>query len=40
MPGLHLVAVSDNVGALEFYPRVGFTALASEPGLSAFGMKL
>jgi ribosomal protein S18 acetylase RimI-like enzyme len=38
--GLHLVALSDNLGALEFYRRVGYTALPSEPGLQAFGVKL
>ena len=40
VPGLHLVAVSDNVGALTFYSRIGFTALPSEPGLQAFGVTL
>ena len=38
--GLHLVAVSDNVGALAFYTRVGFITLPSEPGLQAFGVKV
>jgi ribosomal protein S18 acetylase RimI-like enzyme len=40
VPGLHLVAVSDNTGALSFYSRVGFTALPSEPDVQAFGVKL
>lgn len=38
--GLHLVAGIDNVGAVAFYPRVGFTPLPSEPGAQAFGMLL
>lgn len=38
--GLHLVAGADNVGAVAFYPRVGFTALPSEAGVQAFGMRL
>lgn len=38
--GLHLVASADNTAALAFYPRVGFTALASPDGLGAFGMRL
>ncbi|SFS16072.1 Ribosomal protein S18 acetylase RimI [Microbacterium sp. cf046] len=38
--GLHLVASSDNAGALAFYPRVGFTAIPSHPGVQAFGMRL
>jgi ribosomal protein S18 acetylase RimI-like enzyme len=38
--GLHLVPVSDNLGALEFYRRVGYTALPAEPGLQPFGVKL
>jgi ribosomal protein S18 acetylase RimI-like enzyme len=38
--GLHLVPLSDNLGALEFYRRVGYTALPPEPGLQPFGLKL
>ena len=38
--GLHLVASDDNAGALAFYPRVGFAALPSHPGVQAFGMRL
>lgn len=38
--GLHLVASDDNLGALAFYPRVGFTPLPSHPGVQAFGMTL
>lgn len=38
--GLHLVASAENAGALAFYPRVGFTPLASPDGLGAFGMRL
>ena len=38
--GLHLLAASDNEGALAFYPRVGFTPIASHPGVQAFGMRL
>ena len=38
--GLHLVASSDNAGAIAFYPRVGFTAIPSHPGVQAFGMDL
>lgn len=38
--GLHLVASSDNHGAIAFYPRLGFTPLASHAGAQAFGMDL
>ena len=38
--GLHLVASSDNAGAIAFYPRVGFTAIPSHAGVQAFGMQL
>ena len=38
--GLHLVASSDNAGAIAFYPRVGFTAIPSHAGVQAFGMHL
>ena len=38
--GLHLVASSDNNGALAFYPRLGFEPLASPPGVQAFGKAL
>jgi ribosomal protein S18 acetylase RimI-like enzyme len=40
IPGLHLVAGSDNSGALAFYPRVGFTPLPSHEGVQAFGRPL
>ena len=39
VPGVHLVASSDNAGAIAFYPRVGFTPLPWDAG-SAFGMRL
>lgn len=38
--GLHLVASTDNTGAIAFYPRVGFTPIPSHPGVQAFGMDL
>ncbi|MGC5223931.1 N-acetyltransferase family protein [Micromonospora sp. DT81.3] len=38
--GVHLVASEENTGAVLFYPRVGFTALPSEPGSRAFGRLL
>ncbi len=38
--GLHLVASSDNTGALAFYTRLGFAPLPSHPGVQAFGMPL
>ena len=38
--GLHLVADAANTGALAFYDRLGFTRLASHPGVQAFGMPL
>ncbi|WP_169580942.1 GNAT family N-acetyltransferase [Microbacterium thalassium] len=38
--GLHLVASSDNAGAVAFYPRVGFAPLPSHDGVRAFGRRL
>lgn len=38
--GLHLVASTDNTGAIAFYPRVGFTPIPSHAGVQAFGMDL
>jgi ribosomal protein S18 acetylase RimI-like enzyme len=38
--GLHLVAGSDNAGAIAFYPRVGFTAIPSHAGTQAFARTL
>lgn len=38
--GLHLVASSDNAGAIAFYPRVGFAPLPSHEGVQAFGRRL
>ncbi|MHC2999598.1 GNAT family N-acetyltransferase [Microbacterium sp. HJ5] len=38
--GLHLVASSDNAGAVAFYPRVGFAPLPSHDGVQAFGARL
>lgn len=38
--GLHLVASSDNTGALSFYERLGFIPLESHEGVQAFGMPL
>jgi len=38
--GLHLAASADNAGAIAFYPRVGFTAIPSHPGVQAFGLHL
>ncbi|MCR2763910.1 GNAT family N-acetyltransferase [Microbacterium sp. zg.B48] len=38
--GVHLAASTDNAGAIAFYPRVGFTAIPSHPGVQAFGMRL
>lgn len=38
--GVHLSASADNVGAVAFYPRVGFTALPSHDGGRSFGMLL
>ena len=40
MTGLHLVASSDNTGAIAFYPRVGFEPLPSHEGVQAFGRAL
>jgi ribosomal protein S18 acetylase RimI-like enzyme len=38
--GLHLVASSDNTGALAFYPRVGFEPIPSHDGVQAFARLL
>ncbi|WP_020098142.1 GNAT family N-acetyltransferase [Microbacterium sp. 11MF] len=38
--GLHLVASAENTGAMAFYTRLGFAALPSSPGSSAYGMRL
>ncbi|KAA9107636.1 GNAT family N-acetyltransferase [Microbacterium rhizomatis] len=38
--GLHLVASDANLGAIAFYPRVGFTPIPSHKGTRAFGMAL
>ena len=38
--GLHLVASSDNVGALAFYDRLGFTRMPSHSGVQAFSREL
>lgn len=38
--GVHLAASTDNLGAIAFYPRVGFTPLPSHPGVQAFGRDL
>ncbi len=38
--GVHLAASTDNAGAIAFYPRVGFTAIASHAGVQAFGRHL
>ena len=40
VPGLHLVASADNTGAIAFYPRVGFEALASPEGTQVFAKRL
>ncbi|WP_309069650.1 GNAT family N-acetyltransferase [Microbacterium sp.] len=40
VPGLHLAASDRNTGALAFYDRLGFTRLASHPGVQAFAMPL
>ncbi len=40
VPGLHLVAGSDNLGALPFYDRLGFSRLPSPDGVQAFGLTL
>lgn len=40
VPGLHLVASADNVGAVAFYPRVGFDALPSPEGVRVFAKRL
>lgn len=38
--GLHLVAGSENAGAIVFYPRVGFTPLPSPEGVQVFARAL
>jgi ribosomal protein S18 acetylase RimI-like enzyme len=38
--GVHLVASSDNTGALAFYTRLGFAPLPSHAGVQTFGMSL
>ena len=38
--GLHIVASSDNTGAIAFYPHVGFEPLPSHEGVQAFGRAL
>lgn len=38
--GLHLGTDVNNVGAMAFYERLGFTPLASHPGVQAFGIDL
>ena len=38
--GLHLVASSQNTGALAFYTRLGFAPLPSHAGVQAFGITL
>jgi ribosomal protein S18 acetylase RimI-like enzyme len=40
VPGLHLVASSDNAGAIAFYPRVGFEPLPSPEGAQVFATRL
>ncbi|WEK12472.1 MAG: N-acetyltransferase [Candidatus Microbacterium phytovorans] len=40
VPGLHLVASSDNTGALAFYTRLGFAPLPSHAGVQAFAKTL
>lgn len=40
VPGLHLVASSDNTGALAFYPRLGFRPVPSHDGVQAFVIDL
>jgi ribosomal protein S18 acetylase RimI-like enzyme len=38
--GLHVVPGAANAGAVSFYERLGFTRLASEPGIVLFGIEL
>ncbi|MFC6325368.1 GNAT family N-acetyltransferase [Microbacterium koreense] len=38
--GLHLSTSTDNVGALAFYPRLGFVPIGGHPGVQSFGMRL
>ena len=38
--GLHLVASADNVAALGFYDRLGFTRMPSHEGVQAFSLDL
>ena len=38
--GLHLVASTDNPGALPFYTRLGFAPLPSHAGVQAYGIHL
>ncbi|MGX5772917.1 N-acetyltransferase family protein [Microbacterium trichothecenolyticum] len=40
VPGLHLVASSENIGAIAFYPRVGFAPLPSPEGTQVFATRL
>ncbi|MBW9111187.1 GNAT family N-acetyltransferase [Microbacterium trichothecenolyticum] len=40
VPGLHLVASSENTGAIAFYPRVGFAPLPSPEGTQVFATRL
>lgn len=40
VPSLHLVASSDNSGAVAFYERLGFAPLESAPGTRAFALTL
>ncbi|WP_426321146.1 GNAT family N-acetyltransferase [Microbacterium sp. E-13] len=40
VPGLHLVASAENTGAIAFYPRVGFEAIASPEGTQVFAKRL
>ncbi|MFF2632834.1 GNAT family N-acetyltransferase [Microbacterium sp. NPDC058021] len=40
VPGLHLVASSDNTGALAFYDRLGFERVPSHDGVQAFARTL
>lgn len=39
VPGVHLAASSSNLGAVAFYPRVGFDALPSDEGSRVFGRR-
>ncbi|NLE22728.1 MAG: GNAT family N-acetyltransferase [Actinobacteria bacterium] len=40
VPGLHLVASIENVGALAFYDRLGFARQPSHEGVQVFAMRL